>query len=61
MMNKSKFKNKEWDNWEKNLVKYDIPFDVERNQPKQQIREGLDDIFSIVEDLILVTNNTKEF
>ncbi len=32
-----------WDNWEKNLMKYDKPFMIERNQPEvQQKRECLD-------------------
>ncbi len=32
-----------WDNWEKNLMKYDKPFMIERNQPEeQQKRERLD-------------------
>ncbi|PID37769.1 MAG: hypothetical protein CR966_00515 [Pseudomonadales bacterium] len=34
-----------WDTWEQNLKKYDTPFDVERNQPTQQVREGLDELF----------------
>lgn len=35
-----------WDVWEGNLLKYDSPFMIERNQPKtQQQREGLDDVF----------------
>ncbi|MFT5367469.1 MAG: antitoxin VapB [Candidatus Latescibacterota bacterium] len=25
-----------WDLWEKNLLKYDEPFEIERNQPEQQ-------------------------
>ena len=32
-----------WDNWEKNLMKYEKPFMIERNQPElQQEREHLD-------------------
>ncbi len=32
-----------WDLWEKNLMKYEEPFMIERNQPKlQQERESLD-------------------
>ncbi len=32
-----------WDNWEKNLMKNDKPFMIERNQPEeQQKRERLD-------------------
>ncbi len=32
-----------WDLWEKNLLKYDTPFMMERNQPiQQQERENLD-------------------
>jgi antitoxin VapB len=32
-----------WDLWEKNLLKYDDPFVIERNQPKQQQeRESFD-------------------
>ena len=32
-----------WDLWEKNLLKYDTPFMMERNQPdQQQERESLD-------------------
>ena len=35
-----------WDSWVQNLMKYDEPFMVERDQPKtQQEREGLDEIF----------------
>ena len=34
-----------WDVWEQNLMKYDEPFVVERNQPEQQKREGWDEIF----------------
>ena len=35
-----------WDIWEKNLMKYDEFFMIERNQPKkQQERAGLDEIF----------------
>ena len=32
-----------WDIWEKNLMKYEEPFIIERNQPElQQERESLD-------------------
>ena len=32
-----------WDLWEKNLLKYDTPFIMERNQPiQQQERESFD-------------------
>jgi antitoxin VapB len=35
-----------WDLWEGNLMKYEEPFMVERNQPElQQERESLDEIF----------------
>ena len=34
-----------WDIWEQNLMKYDEPFMVERNQPELQERAGLDEIF----------------
>jgi len=34
-----------WDIWEQNLLKYDEPFMIERKQPKQQERAGLDEIF----------------
>ena len=34
-----------WDTWEQNLMKYEAPFMVERNQPEQQERAGLDEIF----------------
>ena len=35
-----------WDVWERNLLKYDSPFMVERNQPElQQQREGLHEVF----------------
>ncbi len=34
-----------WDFWEKNLMEHDEPFMNERNQPKIQEREGLDEIF----------------
>ncbi len=40
-----KSKSSVWDTWEKNLSKYDTPFDMERNQPTQQVREGLNEIF----------------
>ena len=35
-----------WDIWEQNLMKYDEPFMVERNQPETQERAGLDEIFA---------------
>ena len=35
-----------WDIWEKNLMKYDEPFMVERDQPEPQERAGLDEIFA---------------
>ena len=34
-----------WDIWEKNLMKYDEPVMVERNQPEPQERARLDEIF----------------
>ena len=34
-----------WDTWEKNLMKYEEPFLPERNQPGQQKRKGLDELF----------------
>ena len=35
-----------WDTWEQNLMKYETPFMLERNQPQShQEREGLDEIF----------------
>jgi len=35
-----------WDIWERNLMKYDEPFMIERNQPEhQQERAGLDEVF----------------
>ncbi|MFC1856822.1 antitoxin [Thermodesulfobacteriota bacterium] len=35
-----------WDIWERNLMKYDEPFMIERNQPAhQQERAGLDEVF----------------
>lgn len=34
-----------WDIWEKNLMKYDEPFMIERDQPEPQERAGLDEIF----------------
>ena len=34
-----------WDIWEKNLMKYDEPVMVERNQPEPQERAGLDELF----------------
>ena len=37
--------NTPWDTWEQNLMKYDEPFMVERNQPEPQERAGLDEIF----------------
>ena len=36
-----------WDLWEKNLMKYEEPFMIERNQPEaEQQRESLDAIYS---------------
>lgn len=36
-----------WDIWEKNLMKYEEPFMIERNQPEaEQQRESLDAISS---------------
>lgn len=36
-------KQSAWDLWEKNLMKHDAPFIMERNQPdQQQERESLD-------------------
>lgn len=35
-----------WDDWERNLQKYDSPFMEERNQPNlQDDRAGLEDVF----------------
>ena len=34
-----------WDVWEKNLNKYETPFMTNRNQPAQQERAGLDELF----------------
>lgn len=34
-----------WDTWEKNLMKYDDPFLEDRNQPEEQKRDGIDEIF----------------
>jgi len=34
-----------WDIWEQNLMKYDEPFMVERDQPESQERADLDEIF----------------
>jgi antitoxin VapB len=34
-----------WDLWENNLMKYAEPIMPERNQPKQQERPGLNEIF----------------
>lgn len=34
-----------WDIWEQNLMKYDEPFMEERDQPKQQERAELDELF----------------
>lgn len=39
-------KESPWDIWENNLMKYDKPFMVQRNQPlEQQSRIELDEIF----------------
>ncbi len=36
-----------WDHWEKNLMKYQEPFMIERNQPEaDQPRDGLDALSS---------------
>lgn len=35
-----------WDGWEQNLMKYEEPFMVERNQPGQQERIGLHEVFT---------------
>ncbi|MCG8689429.1 MAG: antitoxin [Desulfobacterales bacterium] len=35
-----------WDKWEDNLSNFDESFMTERNQPKYQEREGLDEIFT---------------
>jgi len=38
--------NSLWDIWEQNLMRYEEPFLLKRNQPKhQQKRDGLDDLF----------------
>jgi antitoxin VapB len=34
-----------WDIWEQNLMKYEEPFMVERNQPEPQERAGLGEVF----------------
>ena len=34
-----------WDAWEQNLMKYDEPFILERNQPEMQTRPELDEVF----------------
>ncbi|MGM0425731.1 MAG: antitoxin [Thermodesulfobacteriota bacterium] len=34
-----------WDVWEENLMKYEEPFMVERNQPQVQERSGLNEVF----------------
>jgi antitoxin VapB len=34
-----------WDIWEQNLMKYEGPFMVERNQPEPQERAGLGEVF----------------
>jgi antitoxin VapB len=35
-----------WDDWEENLMKYDEPFMMDRNQPEQQRRMDLDNVFA---------------
>ena len=35
-----------WDKWEENLLNFDTPFMVERDQPKYQERKELDEIFT---------------
>ena len=37
--------NSLWDVWGGNLMKYDKPFMLKRQQPEQQEREGLNEIF----------------
>lgn len=34
-----------WDAWEKNIMKYGEPLMEDRNQPEQQQRAGIDEIF----------------
>lgn len=38
--------NAVWDLWEQNLMKYDEPFMVDRNQPELEERKGLDEVFT---------------
>jgi antitoxin VapB len=48
-----------WDLWEKNLLKHDTPFMMERNQPdQQQERERIDYIF-IGHDYLYLHNESK--
>lgn len=35
-----------WDVWEENLMKHDEPFMTDRNQPEQQRRMDLDNVFA---------------
>ena len=34
-----------WDEWERNIMKYEEPFTADRNQPVMQARAGLDEVF----------------
>ncbi len=35
-----------WDVWEENLMKHDEPFMIDRNQPNDQRRMDLDNVFA---------------
>jgi len=35
-----------WEIWEKNLLKHDTPFMTDRNQPDEQQRIGLHEVFA---------------
>ncbi len=35
-----------WDVWEQNLMKHTAPFMEARNQPEEQERKGLDEVFA---------------
>jgi len=35
-----------WDVWEKNIMRHDEPFMADRNQPEEQLRAGIDEVFA---------------
>jgi antitoxin VapB len=35
-----------WDIWEKNIMRHDEPFMADRDQPEEQPRAGIDEVFA---------------